>query len=91
MERGFLNVTESAALHGKRTVSALAKEIKGYSTARNFKSTILNPEIIIWNGIFHSYQHSFFLLSDRLGSVSRSENRDYHDTKSIRDCLLPII
>jgi hypothetical protein len=36
MERGFLNVTESAALHGKRTVSALAKEIKGYSTAQNF-------------------------------------------------------
>jgi hypothetical protein len=42
MEKGFLNVTESAALLGKRTVSALAKEIKVYLAACNFKSTLLN-------------------------------------------------
>lgn len=42
MEKGFLNVTESAALLGKRTVSALVKEIEVYSVTHNFKSTLLN-------------------------------------------------
>jgi hypothetical protein len=41
MEKGVLNITESATLLGKRTVSAPGKEIKVYSTAQSFKALSL--------------------------------------------------